>query len=271
MSLFFNGASGVWTGLFGRSNPVNLIVSYPFTISCWFFPTDNTTNQQLVILKNNTTNDGYFLGVRGDATGDPIYASTWNGTSAQSAELQSVVNFNAWNHAAARFVNDTQRVVQINGGAGQSNNVDSQQTSQVINTVIIGQGDFAARYFRGYIAHVAIWNEAITNSVNATLGRGASPLYIRRQNLVAYWPMVNPGQQINLADAGGRLPRALPLMPHQQATTSAPSYSNWNPPVKTVLPIKRVYSFTPPVLTNKLRSQVSFLKPYTGILPIANG
>lgn len=250
MSLFFDGASGVWAGIFGRSSPVNLIVSYPFTISCWFFPTNSTINQQLVILKNNTTGDGYYLGLRGDATGDPIYASTWNGSIATSAEIQNAIRFNQWNHAAARFVSDTSRTVQINGGTGTSNTADSQQTSQLINTVIIGQGDFASRYFNGYIAHVAIWNEPILNADNATLGRGASPLYIRRQNLVAYWPMVNPGQQINIADGKSRVGQPLPLMPNPQATTSAPKYSNWNPPVKTVLPTERKIVLESPAAQN---------------------
>lgn len=250
MSLFFDGASGVWAGPSGRSSPVNLIVSYPFTISCWFFPTDSTTTQDLVVLKDSATNNGYFLRVAGASAGDPIQANTWNGTSGTNAQIQNAIIFNQWNHAAARFVSNTSRLVQINGGNGTQNTNNSNQTSQLIDTVIIGQADFASRYFNGYIAHVAIWNEQIVNSANATLGRGASPLFIRRQNLVAYWPMVNPGQQINIADAKSRMGLPLPLMPNPQATTSAPKYSNWNPPVKTVLPQQRKIVLESPAAQN---------------------
>jgi len=236
MSLFFNGASSVTIGSnLGASPPFNLVVSYPFTLSCWFFPTSTTGEQDLVFAKNVGANNGYWLGTSGTS----IRAATWNGSVGTSATIPSAITINRWNHAAARFVSNTQRVVQINGGLGQSNNDNSNQTTQVIDELSIGSADFAGRYFNGYIAHVAIWNESIINADNATLGRGASPLYIRRQNLVAYWPMVNPGQQINIANAKSRAQQPLPLAPNRAGTGA--QYSNWNPPVKTVLPTARIY------------------------------
>ena len=41
----------------------------------------------------------------------------------------------------------------------------------------------------GHIAEAAIWNVALTAAEVTVLAKGVSPLFIRRQNLVAYWPL----------------------------------------------------------------------------------
>lgn len=226
MSLSFNGVSGIILGVSGASRPFNLITSYPFSISCWFFPTNTTGAKDLVALRRvaAATSDTYWLGTDGLS----VVASTWNGSISVRAS-RSGININRWNHAIARFNSNTQRFVHINGSDGTINTTSSGQFGQDFDALFLGVADGGQRPFTGYMAHVAIWNESLSNSDSASLGRGMSPFYVRPQNLVAYYPIVNPGRQINIASAKSR---GAPEIP----TLNNASYSNWNPPVKTVLP-----------------------------------
>jgi hypothetical protein len=135
--------------------------------------------------------------------------------------------------------------------------------------------DNPQRFFTGYIAHVAIWDANLSDSDSASLGRGVSPLSVRPANLVAYWPLVNRGEQRNLASAKSRAGQPLPVFSAgtQAGTLTGVRYSSWNPPVAQFTRKFAPKIFLPVAAapTNKLRSQISFLKPYTGILPVANG
>lgn len=41
----------------------------------------------------------------------------------------------------------------------------------------------------GDVAHVALWNVALTDDEVASLAAGVSPLRMRRDALIAYWPV----------------------------------------------------------------------------------
>jgi hypothetical protein len=236
VSLHFNGTGGLFLGATGSSSPFNLTLAYPFTLSCWFFPTVAVGQTDLVLLRGGA--DAYWLNFNSTT----LAASTWNGSIGTNAQQTSAVTVNRWNQGMARFVSDTQRFVQGNGRTGTVNSTNGAQATQVVNRVTLGQADFAGRFFTGYMAHVAIWDANLSDSDSASLGRGASPLTIRRQNLVAYWPLVNPGEQRNLASAKSRGQQPLPIFSAgtQAGTITGVRYSNWNPPVKTVLPTAKI-------------------------------
>ena len=233
MSLHFNGTGGLFLGETGSSSPFNLTLAYPFTISCWFFPTVAASQTDLVLLKGGA--DVYWLNFNG--TG--LSVSTWNGSQSATGTQSSVVTLNRWNQGMARFISNNQRFVQGNGRTGTVNSTSSNQATQVIDRLTLGVADNPQRFFTGYMAHVAIWDANLSDGDSASLGRGASPLTIRPQNLVAYWPLVNPGEQRNVANAKSRGQQPLPVF--SAGTQAGPTitgvrYSNWNPPVKTVLP-----------------------------------
>lgn len=269
MSLNFNGTGGLFLGETGSSGPLNLILQYPFTISCWFFPTVAVGQTDLVLLRGGA--DVYWLNFNG--TG--LSVSTWNGSQATTGTQSSVVTLNRWNQGMARFTSDLQRFVQGNGRTGTVNGINSNQATQVIDRLTLGMADNPQRFFTGYMAHVAIWNALLSDADSASLGRGVSPLSVRPANLVAYWPLVNPGEQRNLASAKSRAGQPLPVFSAgtQAGTLTGVRYSSWNPPVAQFQIRSAPKIFLPLAAgpTNKLRSQISFLKPYTGILPIPNG
>ncbi len=232
MSFRFTGNGGFSSGATNFHYHTNILLEYPSTLYRWFYPTDNATNQDLILLQ--TATDYWWINLRGDLAGDPMRAVTFNSTTSTSTANPSVSNavvFNQWNHVTANFVSNTSRFISVNGAARTQGTTNSNQGAPVNPDVIIGgyQGG-GTRPFNGYIAHVAIWNDQIRDAENATLGRGASPLKTKPTRLMAYWPMVNPGQQYNTSSVRGRA-YSLPLSGSIYAR-----YSNWNPPVKFALP-----------------------------------
>lgn len=231
MSLFFSGTGGINLGPdFGTGN-INLVVSYPFTISCWFYTTSVAPAgiKDLVNLSVSTTNETYWI----DHSAALLRAETWNGTSGQLASTGTIVA-NQWQHAVGRFVSNTSRIINLNGAAGVQNTTNSAQISQVIDTLSIGASEANTRFFIGYIAHVAIYNGALQNSDAVSLARGMSPLAVRSANLIAYYPLCNPGVQRNIASPRSIVDNPLPIL------RTGTRYSNWNPPVKTVLPKSQI-------------------------------
>jgi len=251
MSYFFDGSDGIiLNGGGSNTGPVNLFLSYRFALSCWFFPTDDTTSQDIISVTNSSTSDSYYINLNGASAGDPISASTWNGSTTTSAAVSNSVKFNDWNFVAARFNTNTGRGVSINASNFNANNANSSQTSQVVNSISFGASSYGAgRTFKGYIAHAAIWvNTGSTDSalVNLDVQRmyyGANPFALQKNLLIAYWPMVNPGPIVNIINAKSRLPVIFPA-------TGGARYSNWNPPVQRLLPQETKIAFEPAAQNN---------------------
>ncbi len=61
--------------------------------------------------------------------------------------------------------------------------------SDAANNLYIGSR-VTDREFDGRIAEVAIWDVILTADEAAILSKGYSPLFVRPQNLVAYWPLI---------------------------------------------------------------------------------
>lgn len=231
MSFLFNGTEGINISERYGTGPLNLIVSYPFTISCWFYPTDLTAGAQrdIVHLEDNSVPNNYWI----DHLGTSLRIQTWNGTSVTSASIGTIA-LNRWNHAFGRFISNTNRFIQLNGTSSATSTTNSGQTTRKINGLSIGQTEQKGRLFQGYIGHVAIYNGSIQAGDALSLARGASPLSVRPLNLVAYFPMDNPGPQRNIAASQSIANKPLPI------NNTGTKYSNWNPPIPTVSPKARI-------------------------------
>ena len=254
MSFFFNGTEGINLGARYSTGPLNLVISYPFAISCWFFPTDLTAGAQrdIVHLEDSVNGQSYWI----DQLGTSLRVVTWNGSTPVNAST-GTLTVNRWHHAFARFNSNTSRVIQLNGAAGTTSTTNSAQTSQLINGLTIGQAENKTRLFQGYIAHVAIYNGAMQNPDAISLARGMSPLAVRPANLIAYFPMCDPGEQRNIA-----FPKSIAYKPLPIINTGT-RYSNWNPPIKTPpnasrarrLPVEVISTGNTPVLYHQRQQQ----------------
>ena len=115
--------------------------------------------------------------------GSPIVASSASTTTAFSA--------NTWIHAAAVFESATSRTAYLNGGGGATD--ATSVTPGTVDSTSIGRMRWptgSTNFFSdGNFAECAIWNVALTVAELVGLSRGLTPLQVRPQSLMAYWPL----------------------------------------------------------------------------------
>lgn len=167
----------------------------PFSVSLWFYPTDNVNAQQLFSVQSavatNESQQVFFLGSTGI-----IYAQSTTGGSVSAPGNVSGVNFNAWNHVCAVFDPTAGNVINLNGGSTHTGiyaaatcnrvRVAAQQTVAIPAT--------HNQFFTGYIAEIGVWNVDIDANVpdmRGSLSKGWSPLCFNKpgvMDLVHYAP-----------------------------------------------------------------------------------
>jgi hypothetical protein len=109
---------------------------------------------------------------------------------------------NAWHHIAGVWTATNSRAAFLNGGNKGTDIVDVTPVN--LNVTSIGRvGDSTpVDYMDGRIAEVGIWDVALTDAEIAILAAGFSPLFIRPQNLVAYWPLIRDEDQDRVGGYG---------------------------------------------------------------------
>jgi len=97
---------------------------------------------------------------------------------------------NQWQHVTGVFSAVNARRVYLNGVAGTAETTSLSVAS--VDRMLIGAwerlGGWLA-YFGGAVAEAAIWSVALSDSEISQLAGGFSPLLIRPQDLVVYWPL----------------------------------------------------------------------------------
>jgi hypothetical protein len=194
------------------------ITAAPLTISCWLKLTAPSASGRVVVdIKNSAAassgRNSFMLAMNSTET---FLARTGVASAASVSGNTAVISAGVWYHVAATFASATSRYAWLDGVA-----TTQGTTSRVpagINQITIGCEQYASGTFitpwHGEIAEVAVWNAALEDSPGATpgasteiamLSKGASPLLVRPQNLVYYWPVVGQGAgpEIDLISAAG--------------------------------------------------------------------
>lgn len=112
-----------------------------------------------------------------------------NGVITSMATTTVAPSVNTWFHVCgvARDVDD--REVYINAGNSGTSSVDNQPNAAT--DIEIGSLFGGNSSISGMVAEAAIWNVALTAAEVAVLATGVTPLAVRPQSLVAYWPLIN--------------------------------------------------------------------------------
>jgi hypothetical protein len=108
----------------------------------------------------------------------------------QSATTSSTYTVDTWQHGCAVFTSNSSRTIYLNGGNDNTNATAQDSITPNRTSIGVKLGPAAVRYWSGSIAEAAIWNAALTAEEVAVLGSGYSPLLIRPQSLVSYWPLM---------------------------------------------------------------------------------
>lgn len=158
--------------------------AYPFTFACRFYPTSVGATQYMVYLTNNAQSDLFALSLGNTSK---LRANVAGAGSGNYSESGAVVTANAWHTAVGVFTSTTSRTVYLDGVAGATDTV-ARSPSLAQTKVFVGVQN-GGNPFSGRIAEVAMWNTGLTADDVASFNAGFSPLLIRPQSLIEYWPL----------------------------------------------------------------------------------
>ncbi len=175
----------------------------PMSLAAWYKPTifGNTT---LFVLSNLSNTRRFNLGTVNGAC-RILQAGSAASPSATTTDVSPV---GVWAHYGGRLISNTNRDAFLNG-RGKTNNTINSGAVTAPTRVVIGAINSSAGITGqtdGDVADVALWNVALEDSEFLVLALGVSPLLIRPQNLIFYYPLRGSGLEVDFL---GRYP-ALP-------------------------------------------------------------
>ena len=163
------------------------VTAVPLSMAGWCYKTDAGASGTLLSIGNSLTVAQFALRYNNVEDAVAISESVLGGFDIAVSSGAGVNN--AWVHCAAVFRTSTSRDAYRDGANKGSNTGDN--TPLAINQSIIGRqaNSDADTFFPGYLADVALWNIDLSDTDVAALAKGVSPLHIRPDYLIAYWPL----------------------------------------------------------------------------------
>jgi hypothetical protein len=191
MALSFDGSSYLSLDLSG-TGPIS---AYPFTMVAWIKPPQEKKDWQAFVLSDGTETARAGIG--------PANYGRW-GMYWKSVEMRSASSFsenygtaspNPWSHQAVIFASQSSRTSYVNGtGNSFSNSSNNAQTLTDMDIIGIGYGPTAGNnaLMKGEMAECALYNVALDDKDINALHAGFSPLFIKPDSLIGYWPLGGP-------------------------------------------------------------------------------
>ena len=166
------------------------ITTTPVTLAAWF-KVAVTAGYIPLYLGNTITADGWWMGVGADGHVEATAVSGNLGAYSQ-AESTTGYTLGTWHHGCSVFESSTSRTAYIDGGNSGTDTVSITPAAAItgFSIGVARSGSGPLGYFNGLIAEVAVWDVALTPAEIASLARGVSPIFIRPENLFAYWPLI---------------------------------------------------------------------------------
>ena len=182
-------------GAYAKSqSDFTVVTSDPLSMSVWFKYDESIVNpgpmasiQRYagISIMNMMVNYGVANSVSAGS-----YGTAW--------EVASVTGLSTdtWYHGHAIFASNVHRRMVVDGDwAGSATNT-VQSTPNNLDHVSIGAQYFSSQLrdaFAGTLGEIGIWNIEHTESDNAALAAGVSPLLVRPENLLFYWDGLDSG------------------------------------------------------------------------------
>ena len=170
----------------------------PFTVSAWVYPLQADAACTILCITDYTAPSGRYhvyvnasakagIGVQNDGGGASQFTSTVNSYTA-----------NAWHHVVGVFAGNASRTIYLNADtANKGTGATSVTPDPGLDRTTIGtrlHSSTTNDNFNGYVANVAIWGAALSDSDVVRLynsGIGLDPRSVRPDAMVAYWPLIN--------------------------------------------------------------------------------
>lgn len=182
MSRTFNSAT---PDFFNTATAIPAGVPYPCTLAGWF-KSGTATNMSILSIQQ-AVSTGY-LSLRVD--GSHVIAEYFDGTVDAIATTAATYTSNTWTHAAGTFaVASASRTAYLNGGNAVTDSTSASNITLTSTSIGEIRRSTPAYPFNGSLAECGIWNIILSANDIAALGAGMSPLLVRPDALVGYWPL----------------------------------------------------------------------------------
>lgn len=168
----------------------------PFSMACWCRHDALVNYGSLFGCYSSTTNDAHRL--LSDSSGN-LWAQSYQ--AGGGASQKSGLTTGTWQHCAGVWSASNSRTAYVNGSAATTNTTSVTPTLNRTSIATDWTGLGPIYYLNGQIAEAAIWSVALSGADIASLAAGASPMQVRPDALVAYWPII--GKMSGEPDAVG--------------------------------------------------------------------
>jgi len=177
-------------------------ITLPASIALWIYPFSSAP-----LLDNSIVFAGQFgddtawmrLLIEGNTVGDrgKLRFVTRNGTTAR-AQTANTVTANVWQHACGVGAATNDRRIYLNGTNDKGTNSETRATPTT-NILNLGhRGSIQQDWYNGYMAHVCLWNVALTDGEVDALAAGVHPQRIRPDDIVFYWPLNGQSPELDV-------------------------------------------------------------------------
>ena len=184
MAIVFDSSDSDGTDYFENTSPS--ITDYPVTFACWVNP-DSTSDWDGCIALGKSGVAQHFIGL--SLKTDASVRALSRGASGASDSSVSSYTAGNWQHIAGVWRNDSSRIAYLDGTAGTENTVTRQPSG--IDRLVMGEwAGTQGRPLDGLLAESAIWNATLTPTEIEILADGHTPLSVRPESLVSYYPLV---------------------------------------------------------------------------------
>jgi len=171
------------------------ISGYPFTMTAWIKPPQEFKNWQSFVVSDGSETARFGLGTGNYGRWAIYWKSGEQRTGASFSENYGTGSPNPWSHAAVIFSANNLRTMYVNGtGNSYANTGNISQTLTDADIIGIGYGPTSGsnRLAKDQLAECALYNVALTTAEIDTLAAGFSPLFVRPESLLGYWPLGGP-------------------------------------------------------------------------------
>ena len=161
----------------------------PITVSGWMRSNNTLIDQVVLSIVQRGTGEHYMALVATLGLNN-VWWTARGGIAAPSQAITTAPwTANTWHHVCGIEASPTDRRAYLDGG-NKGTDATSRTPAGLDRTSIARAGFLPSGFaFSGDLAHVAVWDAALTDAEVASLAAGASPLSMRRDSLIAYWPV----------------------------------------------------------------------------------
>jgi len=174
-------------------NGAAVVTGNTFSIAGWVKPSATTNNQGIFSLGSSSANQRHLL-YTGSALSLHLFSGNGATTGQAGTGFGTVLTNGVWNHVCGVHSNTNARAVYLNNG-GTSNTNSTNVTGITPNRTYVGayytNGALQAGYYQdGCLAEFGVWTIALSSDERQALADGMSPLLVRPDALVGYWPLM---------------------------------------------------------------------------------